>query len=606
MRTEEILNQTSFPVKDNETLVAILDDRVRNNPYGTLFEYKKDDGSWTSASAKEFQDRVVAIAKGLIAKGVKPKAHVGIIAHTSYDWICLDYALWMAGAISIPVYETSSPEQIKYILKETDVSMVFVENEGIRESVEFVEKQLPKLKRILVFAEGATQELAAAGVMVSDEELDKHRHSLTADDIATIVFTSGSTGKPKGVILTHRAILTCARNARKVLPEVICATDTRLLMFLPLAHIFARYLIPAVMNADYSVIGIVSSMKNLIKDVGHLKPSFLLGVPRVFEKVYNAASQKASSGVAGVVFKRAVKTAIKYSRAQQDEGTPIPLSLALKHKIYDALVYKQIRDVLGGAIKYAVSGGAPLNKSTAHFFNGAGIIMLEGFGLTETAAPIVVSRPEFMNIGSVGLPFPDVKIRVADDSELLVKSPSLFSGYLHDKRATDEAIDKDGWFHTGDIGEVDAEGFVYITGRKKNILVTSGGKNVAPEVLQDPIEKDIIVDSAVVLGDKKPFIAALITLDAEMLPKWLKERNLPQDMSLADAAKNDVVIAHITRVIAKANKSVSRAESIRKFEILPEQFSEENNTLTPSQKVSRPEVLRVYGKLIEDEIYNTK
>ncbi|MDR1033967.1 MAG: long-chain fatty acid--CoA ligase [Bifidobacteriaceae bacterium] len=604
----------------SETLCTVLDERAERQPDIELVQYKLSNGEWVTKTATEMRDDVRKVAKGLIAKGVKAGDKVGIISHTSYEWIVLDYAILTVGAVTIPVYETASIEQIKYILGITEVSYLFVENSELYNTVNIVADSLPKLKKVYIIVDGGFESIIASGVLVTDDELFARRDAVKPSDIATIVFTSGSTGMPKGVTLTHEAFISCARGAREILPEILSDPEGTFLLFLPLAHILARFVTALVFMSNVTM-GVSCNLKTLLTDLHKIQPTFFLGVPRVFEKVYNAASQKAGKGIKGAIFRRATKVAIEYSllthsatdkvrdavgdnaNSNDANNLELPLQLRIEHKLYSKLVYSQLHEALGGKIKYCISGAAPLNTNTNHYFSGAGITVLEGYGLTETSAPVSLNQVHNLRIGSVGLPLPNVDFRISDDGEILVKTPSIFTDYFKDPEATRDAFTADGYYKTGDLGKLDADGFLYITGRKKNLVVTAGGKNVAPEPLEQEIEKNSLVDSAVVVGDKKPFIGALITLDTESLPAWLRENNLPTSMSLKDAATNAAVRAHVNRAILDANKLVSRAESIRKFVILPATFTIADGTLTPSQKVSRPNVLEKYSGVIENEIY---
>jgi long-chain acyl-CoA synthetase len=616
----------------DKTIPDVLDERASRTPDYKMLQFKNQDGEWVYKTPRQVQSDVMKVAKGLIAKGVKSGDKVAIMSHTSYQWILLDYATTSIGAVTVPIYETSSLEQIRYIVHETGAVLLFVENEELYKLVTFVQDKLKHLRKIYIIDHGGLDSIISSGVLVKNADFFARRKAIQPADIATIVFTSGSTGRPKGVVLTHTAFVTCAAGANDHLPELLGNPKGKLLLFLPLAHIFARFCVTTLFMSE-ACITLSANLDTLLTDLRKIRPTLLLGVPRVFEKVYNAASQKAGKGIKGMIFRNAVQTAVRYSKITHDfdtmtadahmlgiepvtnqvqsgkyavdvpETPNVPISLRLKRFLYSRVVYKELKKALGGKLTYCVCGGAPLNPNTNHFFNGIGITVLEGYGLTETAAPVSVNKVPYNRIGTVGVPFPGVEFKIADDSELLIKTPSIFTSYFKDEKATKHAFTADGYYKTGDLGKLSEDGFLTIIGRKKSLIITAGGKNVTPEPLENEIEKNKIVASAIVLGDRKPFISALVTLDPDALVGWLKENNLPHDMSLEDAAQNPAVRSNINRSVLSANKLVSRAESVRKFVILPKEFSLEDGTLTPSQKVSRPIVLERWSEVVESQIY---
>ena len=579
----------------DENLNTLLAGRVARWPNDPFAEVKSaDDGQWTPRSALEFDAEVVAVAKGLVAHGIEPGDRVGIMSRTRYEWTLLDFAIWAAGGVPVPLYETSSAEQVEWILTDAGVRLLVVESAEHSETVAQVRGSCPDLAEVLVLEMDAITDLMADGSAVSDAEIDGRRALASTADLATIIYTSGTTGRPKGVELTHGNLVSLTRNAVARLGEV-CPPGSRTLLFMPLAHVFARFIEVLVVPAG-AIIGYVSDTKTLVADLGSFRPTFILSVPRVFEKVYNSAEQKAALAGKGAIFQRAAKTAIVYSRALDQPGGP-SLWLRLQHKVADALVLHKLRAALGGQAEWAISGGAPLGERLGHFYRGVGLKVLEGYGLTETSAPACVNLPDATKIGSVGPPLPGTGIRIADDGEILIRGIGVFRGYHGNDAATGEAMD-DGWFRSGDLGSLDADGFVRITGRKKEIIVTAGGKNVAPAMLEDRLRGHPLVSQVVVVGDARPFIGALVTLDPEGLPGWLTRHNVPS-MDVTEAAENPVVRAGIQRAVDRTNTAVSRAESIRKFTVLTSDFTIANDLLTPSLKVKRAAVLAAFAAEID-------
>jgi long-chain acyl-CoA synthetase len=567
----------------------------------TLFSVRDGHGGWRDISAAEFREQVIAHAKGFIAQGIEAGDRVGIMASTRYEWVLVDFALWYAGAVSVPVYESSSPSQIAWILKDSESKGIVVQSASHESAVRqaSTSEDLSGLHHIWQMDDDGLAELVTAGKDIDDAVVEDRRTTSQLKDLATIIYTSGTTGRPKGCELTHANFVELSAAAKQAIPEV-AREGHRTIMFLPLAHVFARYISILCVDAGATVAH-TPDIKNLLGDLADFKPDFILVVPRVFEKVYNSAMANAEAGGKGVIFEKAAATAIAYSRARA--AGSIPLVLRLKHAVFDALVYKKLRNAMGGNVKYAVSGGGPLGERLGHFFSGVGILILEGYGLTETTAPLTVNTVEGFKIGTVGLPLPGNSVKIADDGEILGKGVAVFQGYYNREDLTEEAF-TDGWFHTGDIGSLDEDGYLTITGRKKEIIVTASGKNVVPGLLEDAIRAKSLVSQCLVVGDNKPFIAALVTLDQDTLPGWL-ERNKLGEMSLAEAAENSTIRAEIQKYIDEANKTVSRAESIREFRIVTEDFTEESGHLTPSLKIKRAKVIQDYQDVV-DSIYAGK
>jgi long-chain acyl-CoA synthetase len=586
------------PADPQANITDLLVERVKATPDRALFAVPDGEG-WRDISAADFQKQVIALAKGFVAAGIEPGDKVGFIARTTYDWTLVDFALFYAGAVMVPIYETSSTGQIAWNL--TDSGAVALITESPEHTARFAEarSELPLIRSAWEMHSGDLDRLIAEGAGVSDDEIERRRNLANGADIATLIYTSGSTGRPKGCVLTHSNFVELTRNATLSNQEVFATPGASTLLFITTAHVFARFI--SILNIHAGVkTGHQPDTKQLLPALGSFKPTFLLAVPRVFEKVYNSAEQKAEAGGKGKIFRAAAHTAVEHSRLQQ-EGKKVPFGTKIKFALFDRLVYSKLRTAMGGNIAYAVSGSAPLGPRLGHFFHSLGVTILEGYGLTETTAPATVNQARKSKIGTVGPVIPGVGIRLGDDGEIQVRGVNVFKEYWRNPEATAEAFDGD-WFKTGDLGSFDDEGFLTITGRKKEIIVTAGGKNVAPAALEDPIRANPIVGQVVVVGDQKPFIAALVTLDPEMLPAWLANNNLPADMSLTDAAKSDAVRAEIQRAIDRANTSVSRAESIRKFTILPTEWTESSGHLTPKMSIKRNVILADFAGDIE-EIY---
>lgn len=592
----EVSTPAMAPVDHYLSIPKLFLQRVKRDPKQVVIESKLSLGNeWQKITAKQFQDEVDSAARGLIGMGLQPGESIAIMAHTSYDWTLLDYAAWSAGAVSVPIYETSSLAQIEMILTEASVKFVFTENARLAEVVRAAARNTGLDCRVFSLDLGAITDLFEAGRKVAQEEVDKRLDDLTVDSLATIVYTSGTTGKPKGVQLTHGNFVSLTLNGLGWLPECSRSSRARLLLFLPLAHVYARFLQVFVMSGN-GVLGHAPSIANLLPDIESFNPSYLLVVPRVLEKIYNSAEAKAGQGLKLRLFRSAAKVAIAYSKALDTAEGP---SLALKaaQNFYSHIIYRKITGLLGARCEFAISGGAPLGDRLGHFYRGIGIQVLEGYGLTETSAPACVNVPRNPKVGTVGPPISSVSIRIDAQGELWFKGPSISPGYYHAPDLTAEAWE-DGWFRTGDIGTVDSDGHVRITGRIKEILVTAGGKNVVPATLEDPLRGHPLISQITVVGEGRPFVGALITLDAEMLPIWLRNHNLPV-MDVAAASRHKGVQDSLIRAIQRANKNVSRAESIRKFRVLTTDFTEANGMLTPSMKVKRARVLEQFADDIE-------
>ena len=587
------------PADPEASICSMLADRLERDPDGDFVEVRTAlGGAWTSLTVREFVAQVRAVAKGLVASGLEPGDRVALMSRTRYEWTLLDFAVWTAGGVGVPVYETSSPEQVRWIASDSGVRLAVVETAAHAAAVAQVRDDLPGLAEVLVIDEGAVAELSTRGLDVPEAEIDRRSRLARGDDLATIIYTSGTTGRPKGVELTHGNFVELTRNGVEGLGEVCARPGSRTLLFMPLAHVFARF-IQVLCVPSGAVMGHSPDTRNLLPDLASFQPTFVLAVPRVFEKVYNSAEQKAGTGMQLRVFRWAAKVAIAWSRALDTPGGP-SAALSAQHRLADSLVHRKLRAVLGGRAAFAVSGGAPLGERLGHFYRGIGVRVLEGYGLTETTAPTAVNRPGLTKVGTVGPAFPGTSLKVDDEGHIWVKGPHVFRGYRHMAEETAEAL-VDGWFRTGDIGELDEDGYLRITGRSKEIIVTAGGKNVAPAVLEDRLRGHPLVSQVVVVGDQRPFIGALVTLDTDMLPGWLSMHGLPP-MDVATAATDQRVLDALDRAVERANEAVSRAESIRKIRVLTTDFSEANGYLTPSLKVKRAAVLKDFAADI-DELY---
>ncbi|UKY49684.1 AMP-dependent synthetase/ligase [Streptomyces inhibens] len=557
---------------------------------------RKVNGEWQDVTATTFLAEVRAAAKGLIASGIQPGDRVGLMSRTRYEWTLLDFAIWSAGAITVPVYETSSAEQIQWILGDSGAVACLVETPGHEATVESVRDRLPDLANIWQIERDAIARLRAAGAGLTDDEVDARSALADADSPATIVYTSGTTGRPKGCVLSHRSFFAECGNIVERLRPLFRTGDSSVLLFLPIAHVFGRLVQVASVMAPIKL-GHAPDIKNLTDDLASFRPTLILGVPRVFEKVYNSARAKAQADGKGKIFDKAAETAIAYSRALDTADGPA-LGLKLKYKVFDRLVYGKLRAVLGGRATHAISGGAPLGERLGHFYRGIGFTALEGYGLSESCAATAFNPWDRQKIGTVGQPLPGSVVRIADDGEVLLHGEHLFTEYWNNPTATKEAL-SDGWFHTGDLGTLDEDGYLAITGRKKEILVTAGGKNVAPAVIEDRIRAHALIAECMVVGDGRPFIGALVTLDEEFLPRWAEEHGHPADVKPAEIADDPELLAAVQRAVDDGNAAVSKAESVRKFRILPAQFTEESGHVTPSLKLKRNVVAKDFAEEIE-------
>lgn len=576
---------------------SLLAARAAATPGLTLFALPDGDG-WRDLSAADFEAAVIALAKGLVAAGVEPGDRIGLLSETRYEWTLFDFAVMYAGALVVPIYETSSPEQIRWIVSDSGVTAILVETPEHFARVEAVRSELAAVRTVWQIGQGDLEQLAAGGTDIADSVIHERRRLAKPGDLATIIYTAGTTGRPKGCELTHANFVELSRNAAVSIPEVVHEGASTLL-FVTIAHVFARFIAVLAIHGGVRV-GHQPNTAKLMDSMGSFNPTFLLAVPRVFEKVYNSAEQKAESGGRGSIFRWAADVAVQRSKAM-DAG-PVPLVLRAKFALADRLVLSRLRAALGGRVEWAVSGSAPLGLRLGHFYRSLGVTILEGYGLTETSAPATVNRPSKFKIGTVGPALPGVDIRIAGDGEIEIRGIDVFAGYHGNPEATAEVFD-DGWFRTGDIGTLDDDGYLTITGRKKEIIVTAGGKNVSPAELEDPIRANPIVSQVVVVGEGRPFVAALVTLDEEMLPQWLSHHGADGSISVADAAKLPAVRGEIQKAIDAANTRVSRAESIREFAILAEDFTQASGHLTPKMSIKRAAILKDFADKI-DTLYS--
>ena len=597
-------------------LADVVFQRAEREPQAVAIRRKDAaaGGAWRDVTTAEFRTEVAALAKGLIAAGIGTGDRVALLSRTRYEWTVADYAIWSAGAVTVPIYETSSAEQVEWILGDSGARALIAETPAHLQANREVLAGLPGVQRTWLIegpdAEGNAAQLdslAAEGASITDDELAGLRAARQAADLATIIYTSGTTGLPKGCQLSHANLLADVRNAIAALPQIFADPGRSALLFLPLAHSFARIIQIGCLESG-TVLGHTADVANLVADLGTFQPAFILAVPRVFEKVYNGAELQASaSAVKSRIFKAAAQSAVDWSKTLDPAGRPIPgrqsVRLRAEHALYDRLVYAKLRAATGGRVRYAVSGGAALGERLGHFFRGAGLTVLEGYGLTETSPVISANRPDSNKVGTVGQPIPSVTVRIADDGEILTAGPNVFGGYWHNEAATKEMIDPDGWLHTGDLGDLDEDGHLRVTGRKKDIIVTAGGKNVAPAVLEDRLRAHPLVSQCMVVGDGRPYVACLITLDEEALEPWLARHPSLASASMAELAEAPELIAEIQTAVDEANKAVSRAESIRRFRVLPVDFTEQNGYLTPSLKVRRGVVAKDFNADI-DALYD--
>lgn len=597
---KQFTNPVKEPIDSDINLFDLLDNRAKRDPEGAMIEYKGDDGTWHQYSAQVFRDMVIDLAKGLIGLGVNKGDSVAIVSRTRWEWTALDMAIMSIGALTVPVYETNSASQVSWIFNDSKVTLAIAEDDGQRDKIESVRSEVPTLRNVFVIEAGGLNAIKTYGESVTDAEFWEYKEASHGDDRATIVYTSGSTGTPKGVELTHRNFAFLVLSALQYMPRAGAWPNRRLLLFLPLSHVFARFMEFFSFGGTISL-ALSSNMKTMVKDFETFGPTLLLAVPRVYEKVYNAASQRAGTGFAGKMFMRAAENAREWSKAEQ-KGEQLPIAGRIAHAFYEQVVYKKIRTIFGPNADFAITGGAPMDSELSHFFNGIGMPVLEGYGMTETCGPVCVSLPEDNRIGTIGMPMCGITAGIAEDGELVVKGPLVCKGYHNNPEVTTQQI-TDGWLHTGDLGDISEDGFISITGRKKDLIITAGGKNVSPGLLEASVMTSPVVNQCLVIGDKKPFVAALVTLDLADANKWLESQGAKPEPDLASLAKNAIVHAEVERTVNAANEGVSRAESIRKFEILPDEFTEANGMLTPSLKTRRAQIVEHYRELIDDVIY---
>ena len=597
---KQFTNPVKEPIDSDVNLFDLLDNRAKRDPEGAMIEYKGDDGTWHPYSAQVFRDMVIDLAKGLIGLGVNKGDSVAIVSRTRWEWTALDVAIMSIGAVTVPVYETNSASQVSWIFNDSKVTLAIAEDDGQRDKIESVRSEVPTLRNVFVIEAGGLNAIKTYGESVTDAEFWEYKNASHGDDRATIVYTSGSTGTPKGVELTHRNFAFLVFSALQYMPRAGAWPNRRLLLFLPLSHVFARFMEFFSFGGTISL-ALSSNMKTMVKDFETFGPTLLLAVPRVYEKVYNAASQRAGTGFAGKMFMRAAENAREWSKAEQ-KGEQLPIAGRIAHAFYEQVVYKKLRTIFGPNADFAITGGAPMDSELSHFFNGIGMPVLEGYGMTETCGPVCVSLPEDNRIGTIGMPVCGITAGIAEDGELVIKGPLVCKGYHNNPEVTTQQI-TDGWLHTGDLGDISEDGFISITGRKKDLIITAGGKNVSPGLLEASVMTSPVVNQCLVIGDKKPFVAALVTLDLADANNWLESQGAKPEPDLASLAKNAIVHAEVERAVNAANEGVSRAESIRKFEILPDEFTEANGMLTPSLKTRRAQIVKHYQELIDNVIY---
>ena len=589
-------------VPESASLADVVFSRADTEPAAVIMRRLTGGGQWQDVAASTFRDEVAALARGIIGAGIEPGDRIALMSRTRYEWTLIDYAIWAAGGVTVPVYETSSAEQAEWMLGDSGARAVFAETssqaqviDGVRDSLTALDLGIWKIDEL--------EALTAGGAAISDDQLARRRAQRRAADLATIIYTSGTTGRSKGCELTHGNLLADVRNAIGALSGIFEIAGSSTMLFLPLAHSFARIIQVGCLESG-AILGHWPDASTLVQGLAGFQPTFLLAVPRVFEKVYNSAQQHAAASKArSAIFAAAAETAIAWSKSAGTGAARPGAQLRLRYALFDRLVYARLRAALGGKVQYAISGGAPLGDRLGHFFRGAGLPVLEGYGLTEASAASTVNRTQRNKIGTVGMPLPGISVRIADDGEILISGPNVFTGYRHNPEATAEVLDAEGWLHTGDIGELDDESFLRVTGRKKELIVTAGGKNVAPAVLEDRIRAHPLVSQAMVVGDGRPFIACLVTLDPDALGFWKERHGRPASASAADLAGDPELIAEIQEAVDDANKAVSRAESIRRFVILGTDFTEQTGHLTPSLKVRRNVVAKDFSADI-DALYN--
>ena len=596
----EFTSPARFVVEDGASAVDTVFTRASAAPKSIAFR-RLHEGTWSDVTAETFATEVTAVAKGLIASGIQPGDRVALMSSTRYEWSLIDYAIWASGGVTVPIYETSSTGQVEWILSDAEPVLFVIETvEHAAQTAEVVTASTSVQRTFQIDGgtgeSGAIRELTELGSNISDDEVRARASALRSTDPATLIYTSGTTGRPRGAQLTHANLLSESHGIRETSLKVLLHEGSRTLMFLPLAHVLARAVSIAAFDAGTTV-GHTSDIPNLVPTFGTFQPDFILSVPRVFEKVYNTAKLKAHADGKGRIFDAAAETAIAWSEAK-DSSAGAGLALRIKHALFDRLVYAKLRNALGGRCQLAISGGAPLGARLGHFYRGIGIPIYEGYGLTETSAAFAVNTIGNQRVGSVGRPLPGNSVRIADDGEIQMRGPVVFAGYWRNDDASAESL-ADGWFRTGDLGSLDEDGNITITGRKKEIIVTAGGKNVSPAGLEDQLRAHSLISQAIVVGDQKPFIGALVTLDADALSKWKATHSKPADATAADLAQDGDLMSEIDSAVAAANKSVSHAEAIKKYRILPNDFTEESGEMTPTMKLKRNVITESYADDIE-------
>ena len=581
------------PAATEGNLTNLVAERAWFEPERVVLSRPLGEG-WQPVTAREFETEVRTAAKGLIAAGIQIGDRVAIMARTRYEWTILDFAIWYAGGVVVPVYDTSSAEQIDWILNDSGAVGIIVETPTLRELVETVRPA--HTQHVWTMTDGVLDILTASGAHIGDDEIDRRRNSLVPDTLATLIYTSGTTGKPKGVSLTHGNFLSECGNVVQGAKDLFLKPDGSTLLFLPVAHVFGRMVQIGAITAGLHLAHCSDPVGRLSADLASFKPTFVLAVPRIFEKIYNGAEAKADAAGKGDIFRKAAAVAVAYSEGL-DSGK-ISLSLRLKHKLFDKLVFSKIRTAVGGRVEAAISGGAPLGARLGHFYRGAGITVLEGYGLTETTAGATLNLSSALRVGSVGKPIPGTSVKIAEDGEVLLRGPIVMRGYWQNDAANAEVFDADRWFKTGDLGKLDEDGFLFIVGRKKELIVTAGGKNVAPAVLEDRLRSHPLVSQCVVVGDARPFIGALITIDQDSLKSWVVA-NKKEGASMADLAVDSQLLSVIQTAVDEANKAVSKAESIRKFRILTTDFTIAGGQLTAKLSIKRHVIAQEFASEIE-------
>lgn len=589
----------TYTIPENANMSDGAFRHAAQTPDLVVFNTPDGKGGWNDVTATEFAKAVTDVAKGLVASGIELGDRVAIMAATSYEWVVLDFAIWAIGGCTVAIFDSSAAEQVRWILSDSGTKLIVVQNDKHRATVAEIEGGLGDLNEVLQIDKGAVAELKARGKDLDDAVVHERRAQVKAASPATLIYTSGTTGRPKGVMLSHSNLYAESAADRSAMSEFL-RPGCKSLLFLPLAHVFARAVALAAFDAGVAVAHTADG-STLVEQFGQYKPNFILSVPRVFEKVFNGAKQKAHDGGKGKIFDYATEIAIAYSQSLEKGGPNILLKL--QHMVFDKLVYGKLREAMGGQCASAVSGGGPLGSRLGHYFRGAGVTIYEGYGLTESTAAVSVNTPKFIKVGSVGRPLPGHGAKVADDGELLIRGGVVFAGYWNNPDATADAFDADGWFKTGDLGAIDDNGFISITGRKKEILVTAGGKNVSPTMLEDALRQHPLISQVMVVGDGEPFIGALITLDQDALPSWLERNGVGADTPIEHVIENPALVAEINDAVAATNKLVSHAEAIKKIRILPVDWTEEGGELTPKLSLKRAVVMKKYAADV-DAIYN--